>query len=192
MHVLARNWWAVALRGLAAIIFGLVALAVPHLALAALVLLFGAYVLVDGVLAVVSAVRAAERHGRWGTLLVEGIAGIAAGVLTFVWPGLTALVLLYLIAFWAIVTGIVEVVAAIRLRREITNEWLLGLAGVASVLFGVVLVVFPGAGALTVVWLIGIYALVFGFLLLGLAWRLRDLRQHGDARLRHVGDLQHR
>jgi uncharacterized membrane protein HdeD (DUF308 family) len=125
-------------------------------------------------------------------LLLEGIAGIGAGVLTFVWPGLTALVLLYLIAFWAIVTGIFEVVAAIRLCRAITIEWLLGIAGVASVVFGVLLVAFPGAGALTVVWLIGIYALVFGLLLLGLAWRLRDLRQHRDARLRHVGDLQHR
>jgi uncharacterized membrane protein HdeD (DUF308 family) len=190
--LLARNWWALALRGLAAILFGIAALVVPHIALVVLIALFGAYALVDGIFAIVSAVRAAQRHVRWWPLLVEGLAGIVIGVLTFVWPGLTALVLLYFIASWAIVTGVFEVLAAIRLRREIRGEWLLGLTGVLSVVFGLLLIIFPGAGALTVVWLIGIYALVFGFLLLGLAWRLRGLRQHGDARLRHVGGLQHR
>jgi uncharacterized membrane protein HdeD (DUF308 family) len=166
MAILARNWWALALRGLAAILFGIAALVVPHIALVVLIALFGAYALVDGIFAIVSAVRAAERHMRWWPLLVEGLAGIVIGVLTFVWPGLTALVLLYFIASWAIVTGVFEILAAVRLRREITGEWLLGLTGVLS-------------GALTVVWLIGIYALVFGVVLVGLALRLRGRSQEG-------------
>ena len=120
--LLARNWWALALRGLAAILFGIAALVVPHIALVVLIALFGAYALVDGVFAIVSAVRAAERHMRWWPLLVEGLAGIVVGVLTFVWPGLTALVLLYFIASWAIVTGVFEILAAVRLRREITGD----------------------------------------------------------------------
>jgi uncharacterized membrane protein HdeD (DUF308 family) len=179
MVVLARNWWALALRGLAAILFGIAALVVPHIALVVLIALFGAYALVDGVFAIVSAVRAAERHMRWWPLLVEGLAGIVLGALTFVWPGVTALVLLYFIASWALVTGVFEILAAIRLRQEITGEWLLGLTGVLSVVFGLLLITFPGAGALTVVWLIGIYALVFGVLLVGLALRLRGRSPEG-------------
>jgi uncharacterized membrane protein HdeD (DUF308 family) len=149
----------------------------PHIALVVLIALFGAYALVDGVFAIVSAVRAAERHMRWWPLLVEGLAGIVVGVLTFVWPGLTALVLLYFIASWAILTGVFEILAAVRLRREITGEWLLGLTGVLSVVFGLLLIIVPGAGALTVVWLIGTYALVFGVVLVGLALRLRGRSQ---------------
>ncbi len=173
MQALARNWWAVALRGLAAMLFGLVTLIAPHLTLAVLIALFGAYALIDGVLGIVAAARAAERGARWGALLVEGLWGIGIAVATVLWPGETALILLYLIALWAIVTGATEILAAVRLRREIANEWLLGLAGVASVLFGALLVAFPGAGALAVEWLIGGYALAFGVLLLGLALRLR-------------------
>ena len=173
------NWWALALRGLAAILFGIAALVVPHIALVVLIALFGAYALVDGVFAIVSAVRAAERHMRWWPLLLEGLAGIVVWVLTFVWPVVTALLLLYFIASWAIVTGVFEILAAVRLRREITGEWLLGLTGVLSVVFGLLLIIFPGAGALTVVWLIGIYALVFGVLLVGLALRLRGRSPEG-------------
>src|ERR671932_483592 len=125
MVILARNWWVLALRGLAAILFGIAALVVPHIALVVLIALFGAYALVDGIFAIVSAVRAAERHMRWWPLLVEGVAGIVIGVLTFVWPGLTTLVLLYFIASWAIVTGVFEILAAVRLRREIrvSGSW---------------------------------------------------------------------
>lgn len=173
MNVLARNWWALALRGLFAILFGVLAFVWPGLTLQALVILYGAYALVDGVFALVAAVRAAEAHARWWTLLIEGLVGIGAGILTFIWPGITALVLLYLIAAWAIVTGLLEIVAAIRLRKEITDEWALGASGAASVIFGLLLMIFPGAGALTLVWLIGAYALVFGILLLVLAFRLR-------------------
>ncbi len=173
MEVLARNWWALALRGLFGVVFGLVTLVRPGLTLAALVVLFGAYALVDGIFGVISAVRAAESHRRWGVLAVEGIAGIVAGILTFAWPAITAIVLLYLIAFWAIVTGLLEVQAAIQLRKESTGEWALVLGGVASIIFGLILIIFPGAGALAVLWLIGIYALLFGILFLMLAFRLR-------------------
>ncbi|SRR5579883_716814 len=179
MLILARNWWALAIRGLAAIVFGIAAFVVPNITLVVLVALFGAYALVDGLFAVVAAVQAAERHARWWPLLVEGAAGILLGVLTFVWPGLTALLLLYLIATWAILTGIAEIVAALRLRREIAGEWLLGLSGVLSLLFGLLLIAFPGTGALAVVWLIGAYALVFGVVLTGLALRLRRWHQDG-------------
>ncbi len=173
MDVLVRNWWALALRGLFAILFGLLALAWPSLTLAALVILFGAYSLVDGIFALVAAVRVAEAHERWWLLVLEGLAGIAAGLITFMWPGITALVLLYLIAWWAVVTGVFEIAAAIRLRKEISGEWALVLGGAASVIFGLVLLFRPGIGVLAVIWLIGTYALVFGALLLMLAFRLR-------------------
>lgn len=171
--VLARNWWALALRGLFAIIFGLIALLNPGVTLVALIYLFGAYSFVDGVFGVAAAVRAAEAHNRWGWLLVEGIAGIITGLIAFLIPGLTALVLLYLIAAWALVTGVLELLAAFRLRGMIANEWLLLLGGAASIIFGVLLIVQPGTGALAVLWLIGAYALIFGIVMLMLAFRLR-------------------
>ena len=173
MNVLARNWWALALRGLFAVLFGLLAFAWPGLTLAALVILFGAYALVDGVFALLAAVRAAEAHERWWLFVLEGLAGIAASLITFMWPGITALVLLYLIAWWAVITGIFEIAAAIRLRKEISGEWVLVLSGAVSVIFGLVLLFRPGVGALAVIWLIGAYALVFGALLSMLAFRLR-------------------
>src|SRR5689334_1932097 len=173
MAVLTRNWWLVGLRGLLAIIFGLLAFIWPGLTLFALVLLFGAYALVDGIFAVGAAISRHAGGRHWWAVLIEGLAGILFGLLTFFWPGMTALILLYLIAFWGIVTGILEIAAAVRLRREISNEWMLGLGGVLSLLFGVLLILFPGAGALAVVWLIGSYAIVFGITLLILAWQLR-------------------
>ncbi len=185
MHtILARNWWAIALRGLFAVLFGVAAFVWPGITLVVLVLLWGAYALVDGIFALVAAVRAAERRGTWWPLVLEGILGIVAGVLTFIWPGITALVLLYLIAAWAILTGIAEIVAAVRLRRVLTGEWLLGLAGVVSIIFGVLLIVFPGAGALAVIWLIGAYALVFGIVLIVLGFRLRSWQHHPNERIR--------
>jgi uncharacterized membrane protein HdeD (DUF308 family) len=170
---LARNWWAVALRGALAVLFGLVALIWPGITLGALVLLFGAYALVDGIFAFVAAFRAADRRRQWWPFVLEGLVGVAAGVIAVVWPGLTAVALVYLIAAWAVVTGVFEIVAAVRLRRAITNEWLLGLGGALSVLVGLALLVFPGAGALALVWLIGAYALAFGVLLIALGFRLR-------------------
>lgn len=173
VHVLVQNWWALALRGVFALLFGLLSLIWPGLTLAALVFLFGAYALVDGIFAVIAAIRRAEAHMRWVPFAWEGAFGIAAGVVTFIWPGMTALLLLYFIAVWAILTGIFKVAAAVRLRKVIADEWVLGLNGVASVIFGLLLIVLPGAGALAVIWLIGISALLFGVLLLALALRLR-------------------
>jgi uncharacterized membrane protein HdeD (DUF308 family) len=172
---LARNWWAVALRGLAGILFGIITFVSPAISLAALVLLFGAYAFADGVLSIVSAVR---RRGadRWWLLLLQGIVGIAAGVVTWLWPGITAITLLFVIAAWALAGGALQVAAAIRLRKVITGEWLLGLSGVLSIALGVLLVAFPGPGALALVIWIGAYAFVFGILLMVLGFKLRGLR----------------
>jgi uncharacterized membrane protein HdeD (DUF308 family) len=160
----------------AAILLGLLAFIWPGITLFVLVIFWGAYMFVDGVFAIVAAVRAAGQEARWWLLLVEGILGVLVGIVTFIWPGLTALALLYLVAAWAIVTGILEIVGAIRLRREIEGEWALILAGVLSVIFGVLLVVIPApAGLLSLTWLIGVYAIVFGVIMLILAFRLRSM-----------------
>ena len=174
--VLARNWWLLAIRGVAAILFGIGAFLWPGLTIAVLVILFGAYALVDGIFAVIAGFSARKEQDRWWMMVVVGVAGIVTGILTFMWPDITALVLLYFIAAWAIVTGVFEIAAAIRLRAEMEGEWMLILAGIASLIFGVLLVIMPGAGALAVVWLIGSYALLFGILLLVLAFRLRGMR----------------
>jgi uncharacterized membrane protein HdeD (DUF308 family) len=173
VHALARNWWALALRGLFAVLFGITAFALPGITLGALVLLYGAYALVDGIFAVTSVLVGRPRGMPWWAVLVEGLFGIAVGVVTFLWPGITALALLYLIAAWAVVTGAFEITAAVRLRKEIEGEWLMVLSGILSILFGVALVVNPGAGALAVVWLIGAYAIAFGVLMIALGFRLR-------------------
>jgi uncharacterized membrane protein HdeD (DUF308 family) len=175
---LARNWWAMAIRGVAAIIVGVLTFIVPIATLAALVLLWGAYALVDGVFTLIAAVR---QHGldrpRWAMIL-EGIVGLAAGVVTFVWPGLTAIALVYVIAAWALITGVLEIAAAIRLRQEIRGEWWLAISGVLSIVFAVLLMIAPAAGALALVLWIGAYAVVFGALLLALAVRLRREQRH--------------
>jgi uncharacterized membrane protein HdeD (DUF308 family) len=173
VFVLARNWWALVLRGLFAVLFGIMAFAWPRLTLEVLVLLFGAYALVDGVFAIAAALVGRPRGMPWWALLVEGLIGVAVGIVTFVWPGITALVLLYLIAAWAVLTGVFEIVAALRLRKEIRGEWLLALSGILSVLLGVALVIRPGAGALALVWLIGAYAIASGVLLIALGIWLR-------------------
>lgn len=174
LNSLAANWWALALRGLVAVLFGLVTLFLPGITLVTLVLLFGAYALLDGILNVLAFFRVASHH--WA-LLIEGLIGIMAGVLTFAWPAITAFVLLYVIACWAIVTGIFEIIAGIRVRKVITNEWLLLVMGSVSFLFGVLVLFAPGAGALAIVLWIGAYAMVFGVFLLVLAFRLRGSRR---------------
>ncbi len=175
VDTLSRNWWVVLLRGLAGIFFGLATFLAPGISLAALVILYGAYAFADGILAIITAAR---RRGadRWWLLLLEGVVGIGAGVITFLWPGITALALVYLIAAWALVTGALEIAAAIRLRKVISGEWLLALTGVVSIILGMMLVAFPGAGAIALVIWIGAYAFVFGALLTGLSFRLRSLR----------------
>jgi uncharacterized membrane protein HdeD (DUF308 family) len=173
---LSHNWWVVVLRGLAGMAFGLVTFFAPGISLLALVLVFGAYALVDGILAIISAIRRERPGDRWWLLLLEGIVGIAAGVVAFLLPGMTAFVLLYVIAAWALVTGVLEIAAAIRLRKAIKGEWLLVLSGILSVVLGVLLAVWPIPGVLAVVIWIGAYAFVFGALLLALGLRLRSLR----------------
>src|SRR5262245_36118257 len=186
MRTLARNWWLVVLRGVSAVLFGLAAFAWPGITLAVLILLYGAYALADGVLAVIAAVASRQPGGfPWGMLLA-GLAAIAAGVLTFLWPGLTALVLVYLIAGWAIVRGVFEIVTAVALRKEIDNEWLLAASGALSVLLGFFLVVSPGAGAIALLWVIATFAILAGILMIALGFRLKNARErlaaHGGRR----------
>lgn len=173
----ARHWWMVALRGVIAVLFGVAALVWPRLALEALVLLFGAFALLDGVMAIIVAIQSRDIFVHWWVWLLEGLAGLAVGVAAFIWPGLTERALLYLIAAWAIITGMFEVIAAIGLRDIIERGWLLVLDGVLSVILGVLLAIRPGAGALALAWLIGLYAILAGLLLLVLAFQLRSLGQ---------------
>jgi uncharacterized membrane protein HdeD (DUF308 family) len=185
-NLMTQNWWAVALRGLVAVLFGIAAFVWPGITLWALVAIFGAYALVDGIFAVIEAFRRDVVGERWWALLFEGFVGIAIGILTFAWPRLTAMGLLYLIAFWAIVTGVFEVITAIRLRHEIRGEWMMALIGVLSVAFGFLLVAFPLTGALSVVLIIGAYAVAIGALMIALGFKLRSLR-HPGGEIPHVG-----
>ena len=141
--VLARNWWSLVLRGVIAILVGIVTFVWPGITVGALVLLFGAYALLDGVLSLVGAWRASRAHERWGALVLEGIAGIVAAAITILWPAITAIALVYVIAAWALVTGVFEIAAAVRLRQVITGEWLLILSGIASIIFGFLAIVLP-------------------------------------------------
>jgi len=174
---LSLDWRSVGLRGLAAIAFGVLVLVWPGLTVTALVLLFGVFVLVDGFAHLVAAFAARDNRGL---LIFEGIAGVGVGVITLVWPDVTALALLYLIGAWAVVTGAIRIGAAIQLRKVIPNEWLLIISGALSVIFGIILFVAPVSGALAITWLIGFFALFVGMLLLGLAWRLRKGHGHID------------
>jgi uncharacterized membrane protein HdeD (DUF308 family) len=169
---LARNWWLILLRGICAIVFGVFTFAWPGVTLVTLVLFYGAYALVDGVFALLAAIMGRQPAPRWWLALI-GVFGIAVGLLTWLMPGLTALVLLYYIAVWAIATGVTQIAGAIRLRKEIDNEWILIASGIISVLFGLILIAQPGAGALSVLFVIGVYAIIHGIALIALAFRLR-------------------
>jgi uncharacterized membrane protein HdeD (DUF308 family) len=176
LNLLARNWWLVEIRGVAAIAFGILAFLWPGLTLLVLVTLFAAYVLIDGIVLLVSLARGepATRGHRLSVGLM-GSLGVAVGVATIFWPGITALALLYLTAFWAITLGASQVVAAIRLRQELSGELWLVIGGLLTILFGVFILVFPGTGLLSLVWIVGAWAIVFGITNLILAWRLRGL-----------------
>lgn len=180
INALGARWWMLVVRGIAAILFGVLALAWPGISLFSLVLLWGAYALVDGVTSLMLSGRAGREGRRWGWLLFEGLTSIGAAVLTVAWPGITALALLMLIAVWAVLTGVSEVVAAIELRHAIRGEWLLALSGLLSVAFGVFVMAFPGAGALAVITLIGAYAIAFGVLLTALGFRVHHWTTRGE------------
>src|SRR5499426_3795964 len=178
LHALAKSWWLLLLRGIAAIIFGILAFVWPGLTLVTLVLLYGAFALVDGVLSLIAAFSGSAKPVPTWWLIVVGFLGIGAGVVTFLWPGITAVLLVMFIGAWALVHGIFEIIGAIQLRKEIDNEWMLILGGVLSVIFGAIVLIAPGAGALGLVWAIAAYSIVFGISFVALALRLRK-HSHG-------------
>lgn len=189
LNLMMHNWWAIAVRGIVAVLFGIAAFTWPGITLWALVALFGGFALVDGIFAIVESFRRNVRGEQWWVLFFEGLTGIGIGVLTFLWPGLTAMGLLYLIAFWAIVTGVFEVISAVRLRHEIRGEWMMALIGIISIAFGLLLVAFPLAGAVSVVLMIGAFSFVMGALMIALAFKMRSLLTPGGAI--HTGHAGH-
>lgn len=171
--ILSRAWWMLLARGVIAILFAVMCWTRPGISLAALMWVFATYTLADGILGVVTAITGRNEHEYWWVLLIQGIIGIGVGLMTFAAPGVTALIFLFYIAIWAITKGVLEIVAAIRLRKEIEGEWLLILGGLVSVVFGAALMAHPGAGALAMLWLIAAYAFIFGVILVILAFRVR-------------------
>ena len=175
LRPLAQNWWLILLRGVLAIVFGIIALVLPGVALISFIWIFGVFAFVDGIFSIGAAITGGTMAPRWW-LAIVGLAGIAVGVLAVAWPDVTALVLLTFIGVWAIVRGLFEIVGALSIRQHIENEWMLVAAGALSVLFGAVVLIAPGAGALALLWLIGAYAVVAGLMLVGFAFRLRAHR----------------
>jgi uncharacterized membrane protein HdeD (DUF308 family) len=172
--ILSRYWWMTVLRGVFWILFGVVIFARPGISLLSLTVALGVVILADGIINVANAVGGRKEHDDWWVLLLIGLTGIGVGLLTFYSPQTMALAIVFYVAIWAIATGLLEIVAAVRLRKQIPGEVWLGLAGVASVVFGVLLVARPGAGALTLLWLIAAYAIAFGVMLLLLAFKVRS------------------
>ncbi len=183
LSLLRENWWAIAFRGLVGILIGVIAFVLPVPSMVALVWLFGGYAFLDGLFNLVTVWRRG-RTRPWWAMALEGVLGVGAGVISFVWPGITALALVYVIAAWAIATGLLEIVAAIRLRKEIEGEWLMALAGIFSLALGVMFFIVPQAGAVILVWLLGAYTAAFGILLIWLSLKLRarhEKRSHAVA-----------
>jgi len=186
LGALTERWWAIALRGMLGILIGIVAFAMPIPTLVALVYLFGAYALLDGVFNLAAARRRTSAQRPWWALLLSGLAGIGAAIVSFVWPGITALALVYVIAAWALVTGGLQLAAAITLRKEIQGEWLLALSGLVSMFLGGLLAVFPDAGAIGLVWYFGAYAMLFGVLMVALSFRLRARHEGAGSESRRL------
>lgn len=185
-ELLARTWGLVVLRGVLGVLFGVLAVVWPQITVVALVILFGAYALVDGVAAI--AMGVAGRGGERWLMLLLGVIGVGAGIVAFLWPGVTALALLFVIAFWAFASGITYLAAAWRLRKEISNEWLLALTGVASIVLAIVLLIQPASGAVALVFTIGVFAVVWGVLTVGLGVRMRGVsKQGGSIDVAHFG-----
>ena len=178
---LSDHWWVILLRGIAGVIFAVLAFGWPGATLLALVYVWGAYAIIDGAFALYLTYLADRQQLRWWPYLLEGLVGIGAGIVAFVRPGMTELALLFLIAAWAIVTGVAEMIAAVDLRKQIDDVWLLGLSGAFSIIFGVLVALQPNAGEVAIVWTIGVYALVFGVTLIALAFRVRSLGQQLEA-----------
>jgi uncharacterized membrane protein HdeD (DUF308 family) len=174
--VLADNWWAVGLRGILGIVFGLICLLTPGVALGAFVILFAAYMFVDGGFAIASAWKAARSGERWGLLILEGLVDIAAGLIAVILPAITMVALIWLVAIWAIVSGALMLYAAFTLNRD-HGRWWLALGGIASLVFGILLVIEPLIGAVVLTMWIGAYALVFGGVLLVLAFQLHSRKE---------------
>jgi uncharacterized membrane protein HdeD (DUF308 family) len=175
--IVSRIWWAVALRGILAVLFGIIALIFTGQTLLALVYVFGAFALLSGLMEIVTAVRAGEEHLRWGWLAVAGIAGVLAAIVSFVWPGITALALLFVIAAWAIISGVAEIVYALSWPDTLAHPWVAALSGALSIVFGFLLVVWPRSGVIALTWLVGIYAILYGATQLYYAFRLQALRR---------------
>lgn len=175
MMNLTRNWWLLVVRGLLAILFGLIAFFWPGITWLALIVLFGIYAIMDGAFAIWSGVTKSRYSSRWWVFLLEGLVSVIAGAIVLMRPGFASLALVIVIAVWAILTGIIEMAAAIRLRREITNEWMLGFGGFVSIVLGILMILQPATGELVITLMIGAYALIFGILLVALGYRLRKL-----------------
>ncbi|MBK5198103.1 MAG: HdeD family acid-resistance protein [Methyloceanibacter sp.] len=181
-EVLADSWWAVGLRGILGILFGLICLLTPGVAVEVFVILFSAYMLVDGVFAIVSGIKAARNGERWGLLILEGIVDLAAGVVAFLWPAITLVALIWIIAVWAVVSGALMLSAAFTLNID-HGRWWLALGGIASIIFGILLVIEPLIGAVVLTLWIGAYALMFGVFLLVVAFQLHSRKEERDRRM---------
>jgi uncharacterized membrane protein HdeD (DUF308 family) len=178
---LNRMWGALAIRGLVALIFGILCFVWPGMTIRVLIFIFGFFALADGIFSLLGFFRAVKEGGGWGSLLFEAIVGIAVGLIVIFYPGLSAIALVYWIAAWAIVTGTFEIIVAIRIRKEVKGEWVMVVSGIVSILFGLILFSRPGVGALAVVWIIGVYAIVFGVLMLALAVRAKKVAKELDS-----------
>ncbi|TDD38222.1 HdeD family acid-resistance protein [Nonomuraea terrae] len=174
----SRSWWLLLLRGLAAVVFGFLALLWPGITVLALVAFFGAYALVSGIFALFAGFRHATRSRAW--LIVTGVIGILAGIVALVWPGITSLALLYVVAVWAVFSGVAEIAAGIHLRKVIHNEWAFIVAGALSVLVGVLLIIWPGAGLVSLAWLVGVFAILYGIAMIALALRVKNFSNRVD------------
>ena len=182
LPTMSGNWWALAARGTAAVLIGLTAVAWPGLTLAVLIILYGAFAVVDGAFAIVAGLRSTGGTRRW-LLFAEGVLGLLAGLVALFWPGLTAVVVLYVFSFWAVFGGLMRILGAILLRREIDNEWTMALGGVLWILLGIVLAVLPGAGLLAIAWVIGVLTLAMGVTLIIQAFRVRGHGTGGSSRV---------
>jgi uncharacterized membrane protein HdeD (DUF308 family) len=174
-EVLAKNWWMFLIRGVAAILFGIAVFIFPGAALAALVALIAAYFIIDGVFTIIHALQNRSQP-RWWITLLEGFISVIAGIAAFLYPGITSLILLYIVAFWALLTGLMEIIFAIQMRKQIENEWWMILSGILSIIFGALLIIFPGTGILSILWLVGAYAIVFGVFMVIFAFRIKGMR----------------